>query len=112
MSYLFLSFFPFFLSFFFFFNLVSLGFLETGSHYGAQAGLKVNLLLPLLLQCWDYKCVPEHLTHEFFILFLSFSWGEGVALGGLNSVLYTCSADTPPFEQLLPTQEFFILVIL
>jgi hypothetical protein len=34
-------------------------FLEAGSHYVAQAGLKLTVLLPWPLKCWDYRCVPS-----------------------------------------------------
>jgi hypothetical protein len=35
-------------------------FFETGSCYVAQAGLKLEILLPQPLQCWDYRCVPPY----------------------------------------------------
>jgi hypothetical protein len=30
---------------------------ETGTHYVAQTGLELLILLP---QCWDYRYVPPH----------------------------------------------------
>jgi hypothetical protein len=37
-------------------------FLETGSLCVAQAGLKLDTLLFLLPECWDYRCVPLNLV--------------------------------------------------
>jgi hypothetical protein len=31
---------------------------ETESPYAAQAGLKLKILLPLVPECCDYRCVP------------------------------------------------------
>jgi hypothetical protein len=54
------------------------GFVETGSHYIAQAGLEITMysslasgviLLPLPLKCWDYKCNPLcPVTHLFSLV--------------------------------------------
>jgi hypothetical protein len=33
------------------------GFFDTGSHYVAQTGLKLVILLPQPSQHWDYSCV-------------------------------------------------------
>jgi hypothetical protein len=33
---------------------------KTGSHYVAQAGLKLMILLTLPLQCWDYRYAPQY----------------------------------------------------
>jgi hypothetical protein len=35
-------------------------FFETGSHYVAETGLDLMILLPPPPKCWDYKCVPSH----------------------------------------------------
>jgi hypothetical protein len=40
----------------------ALFFVETGSHFVAQTGLELVILLPLPLKCWDYRCVPSHLA--------------------------------------------------
>jgi hypothetical protein len=50
----FLSFFPFF---YFFFVSVFLFLFESRSHYATQADLKLVILLPQFLKCWDYRCV-------------------------------------------------------
>jgi hypothetical protein len=36
---------------------------ETGSHYVAQAGLELGILLPS--QCLDYRCVPPCLVKKY-----------------------------------------------
>jgi hypothetical protein len=36
---------------------ISLHSFETGSHYAAQAGLKLE---PQPSECWDYRCAPPH----------------------------------------------------
>jgi hypothetical protein len=35
---------------------------ETGSHYIAQAGLELSILLPQPPECWDYRHVPPPLA--------------------------------------------------
>jgi hypothetical protein len=35
-------------------------YLETGSHYVAQAGLELVILLPQPPTCWDCGCPPLH----------------------------------------------------
>jgi hypothetical protein len=42
---------------------------ETGSHYAAQADLKLEILLPQPPECWDYRCAPPH-----FARVGSYSW--------------------------------------
>lgn len=37
-----------------------LWFLDKGSHYAAQAGLEILLLLPQSPQWWDYRLVQAH----------------------------------------------------
>jgi hypothetical protein len=34
----------------------------------AQAGLEVEILLPQLSECWDYRSVLTHLAHPVFLL--------------------------------------------
>jgi hypothetical protein len=34
---------------------------QTGSHYIAQAGLELTILLPQSLQCWHYSSALPHL---------------------------------------------------
>jgi hypothetical protein len=48
--------------------LLILGFFEIGSWYVAQAGLKLMILLPQPLQCWDYRLWPPF-TAQRAILF-------------------------------------------
>jgi hypothetical protein len=39
------------------------------SHYAAQAGLEITVLLPLPSKCWDYMRVPENNKCFFTSLF-------------------------------------------
>jgi hypothetical protein len=45
---------------------VSFSFLfsETGSHYVAQAGLELTILLPQHPKCWDYRHAPHAWHHK------------------------------------------------
>jgi hypothetical protein len=54
--------------------LPALGFLETGSHYVTQAGLRLKILLPQPPQCWDYKCVPPCPASILFLINLFSLW--------------------------------------
>jgi hypothetical protein len=36
-------------------------FFKTGSHYVAQVGLELLILLPLPPKCFDYRCMPPSL---------------------------------------------------
>jgi hypothetical protein len=46
---------------------------ETGSHYIAQAGLELTILLLLPPQCWDYRLVPLLLASPYFHFSLFFT---------------------------------------
>jgi hypothetical protein len=41
---------------------VQRGGVEEGSCYGAQAGLKVMIILVMTPECWDYRPVGPHLA--------------------------------------------------
>jgi hypothetical protein len=43
---------------------VFFGFLRTGSHYVAQAGLELRILLLQPPRCWGHKCVPPCVAEQ------------------------------------------------
>jgi hypothetical protein len=46
-------------------QLVLALFFETGSHYVAQAGLELSILLPQPPECWDSKSALPRLAFKF-----------------------------------------------
>jgi hypothetical protein len=49
-----------------FFHFSPCSLFETGSHCVVQAHLKLIILLPVPLKCWDYRCVPSSFPVCFF----------------------------------------------
>jgi hypothetical protein len=48
-------------------SLVSPALFETGSHFVAQAGLKLSVLLPQPPECWDYGHAPPHAAEKCYV---------------------------------------------
>jgi hypothetical protein len=46
------------------------GGLDTGFCYVAQAVLKLSILLPQHLECWDFRCVPLCRSFIFNLIFV------------------------------------------
>jgi hypothetical protein len=59
---------------------------EIGSCYATQVGLELEIFLPQLPECWDYKCVPLCLASKTLFLFCMVL---GLELGAYNLSYFT-----------------------
>jgi hypothetical protein len=52
------------------YNKVNIIFLERGTCYVAQAGIKLNIFLLQPPDCWDYRCASPHPARVNVVLFI------------------------------------------
>lgn len=77
----------------------------TGSHYLAQAGLNLVVLLPPALECQDCRYGPQRLLNHCFLCLFSFIPLVPLALGDLSQpswVSDSCPLRIPPHLWLCP----------